>query len=179
MSRHEHNYSCTAADGHRQIVAFLTEGDFVGVGFPRHEDCALEAVTDCELHLIERRVLDDQRKRDAELEHHIQQQVADALVRAQELVGLLGYRSVTGRLAAFLQREAERPRLVTVTASDEFRLRIPRQDLASFLATSTESICRSLYKLDRTAAIRLLRPDRYVILDNKLLETFADGDAIR
>ncbi|SFP50366.1 Crp/Fnr family transcriptional regulator [Tranquillimonas alkanivorans] len=167
----------TTDDGHRQIVAFLTPSDVFGGAFSEHEDYAVEAVTDATVRQLDRRAVEELLNRRPCLERQFMQRSLRALHRARELVSLLGYRSVRQRLAGFLLAELGHPRVTTLRPGDDLTLEIPRLDLANYLATSPESVCRSLRDLDRHGLITILDPGRFVIRDRQGLRQLAEGRA--
>jgi CRP/FNR family transcriptional regulator len=103
-----------------------------------------------------------------EADHTLAPAILDGLAgRVRELLAQvedLALRSVTGRLARFLLQQVENPALASPT--------VTRTLIASYLATTPETISRALRALEEREAIRFDR-HRIKILDAELLREVA------
>lgn len=159
------------ADGERQISAFFFAGDQIGLPVSETYRFTAEAVTSV-LYV-----------RHSRLRWH------EALIRSCREDGrllpsicaeqdpifrrgiIIGRNSVLVRISAFLVSMIDR--LPEVDGALLFPL--PQTDVAAYLATSPESVCRGFRQLREMGVIAMPRRDRLVIRDRAWLETIASG----
>jgi CRP-like cAMP-binding protein len=159
------------ADGERQISAFFFAGDQIGLPVSDCYRFTAEAVTNV-LYV-----------RHSRLRWH------EALIRSCNEEGrllpsicaeqdpifrrgiIIGRNSVLVRICAFLVSMIDR--LPEVDGALFFPL--PQVDIAAYLATAPESVCRGFRQLREMGVIAMPRRDRLVIKDRIWLETIASG----
>lgn len=143
-------------DGHRHLTGFYFPGDVIGTSAERFPASA-EAVTPCTL-------ISHPRNETAALSIPSER----ALESAERYVALLGHRSATERIAAFILQISRRP-----TLGDRVPLPMSRSDIADHLGLTIHTISRTLTDLARR---RVVVPDgrfHLRILDRDALNTLA------
>lgn len=85
---------------------------------------------------------------------------------------ILGRVGIQARLAAFFGYAL--PRLPRAGSFAQFEF--SKCDIASCLATSPETLCRSLRQLHEIEVIAMPRKDRLQLLDGARMEAMAEGD---
>lgn len=159
-------------EGDRQIMAFFFPGDLVGLPLSDTHRYSAEAVSGVRFarHSAEKFQMGFP-VRDVTPEGTPQ-----AIWREEKAFiarGLiLGRGGVQARVAAFLAYLSDR--LPVSNGMLEFI--IPQGDVASYLATSPETICRTLRRLREDRIIAMPRKDRLQILDRHRLDQIADGE---
>jgi len=150
--------------GERQVVAFFWPGDTMGIEQVGGFAYSAEAVTRCHLRCLppECRPGNSALGSECNIVHEL-----------LNLVTVLGRKSVISRVAWFLLRV--RPRLPKAANTDEFRFEIPQSDVADYLGTSKETVCRMLSEFRERGLIEL--PTRRTIrfLDERSLDAIARG----
>jgi CRP/FNR family transcriptional regulator, nitrogen fixation regulation protein len=138
------------SDGRRQIHSFYVAGDVFGLEAGTHHRLSAEAVTDCTVVAYRRRGLEALAAQDERLVQRFFSYALQCLERAQEHSLVLGRRSATQKLAAFLlEMASKRP-------SDEIiDLAMTRQDIADYLGLTIETVSRTLWQLERDGVITL------------------------
>jgi CRP/FNR family transcriptional regulator len=143
------------ADGRRQIVGFLSAGDFLGLASGDRYAFSAEALTPgaaCRFRKTEyRRLLTEM----PELEHALLDRAAHELKAAHDQMLLLGRKTATERLASFLVSLSER----NLRAGRDGRLidlPMTRAEIADYLGLTTETVSRHTTRLKTRGVIRLL-----------------------
>ncbi|MEI9916221.1 MAG: helix-turn-helix domain-containing protein [Methylovirgula sp.] len=138
------------SDGRRQIDAFYKAGDVFGFEPGGLHGFSAEAVRDCTLISYRRRGLEALAANDEGLLAQLFSYAMQSLARAQEHALLLGRRSATEKVAAFLIDgidESNGGRIVN--------LAMTRQDIADYLGLTIETVSRTLSQLERDALIEI------------------------
>ena len=158
-----------SSDGNRQVMAFFFPGDFLGIRLRPHHRFSAEAV-DRLLYIC--RSPDDLQ---ADLTHDRQDQCAaneaiwreeKAFMRRGQILGRVG---ALARVSAFLAYVA--PHLTR--DDDVIAFPFPQADIASYLALTPETVCRTLRQLRECEVIEMPRKDRIVIQDARQLARIA------
>lgn len=165
--------SKTAPDGREQILHIMEPGDifgeivlFVGGPYP----ATAETVEDSEIGMIRNQDIEDLIRRNGEVALTMLKIMARRLKEAQAKIRDLALKDTPGRTAGLLLRLAQ-----TSGVKGDEGIRVPldlsRQELASMIGTSRETITRILCELDRQGIINL---DRYeiTIRDPERLKTW-------
>jgi CRP/FNR family transcriptional regulator len=164
----------TIPDGRQQIVDLVYPGEFFGRAAGSISVCAVEAATDAELCVIDRRAFETLMLQYPELEHRMLAVVFDELAIARARGLILGCLTTQERIASFLMIALRRrERVLAGVAKPAHKrmavLQITRHDLARYLSTSVETISRTLHLFAREGVIRLVDHDHFEILDCEAL----------
>lgn len=143
------------SDGRRQIVGFLSPGDFLGLATGDQYAFSAEALTSgsaCRFRKTDyRKILLEM----PDLEHALLDRAAHELKAAHDQMLLLGRKTAMERLASFLVNLSDRAR----RAGGEGRLiELPmtRAEIADYLGLTTETVSRNTTRLKTRGVIRLL-----------------------
>jgi CRP-like cAMP-binding protein len=154
-------------DGHRQLTGFHYPGDIFGIE-SGHYSSSAEAVTAVVLRRSPRGTGEESRLSAATF---VQEAYQSALDKAQACIFLLGRRTATERMAAFLLATAQR------FADDKaFALPMSRSDIADHLGLTIHTVSRTLSEFVRRNLIRLDGPQSITILNHAGLSQLANGD---
>lgn len=158
-------------DGNRQVMALFFPGDMLGLPLARDHRYSAEAVNDLlyvrhspsRWHtLLSRMCREENRLLDA-----VWGEEQSFLVRSL----ILGRTGMLSRMAAFILMTAGK-----LPQSDGvLQFALPQTDIASYLATSPETVCRSLRQLREYRIIAMPRRDRLKILAPDRLAIIAEG----
>ena len=156
-------------EGERQIVGFFFAGDQIGLPFTQSYRYSAEAITDVSyvsqtddnwrIALVESCRSDGKMLRIIGAEQN-------AFYRRGRL---LSRSNVLSRTAAFLVSIIDK--LPEQNGLMDFRL--PQIDIANYLATSPETVCRSLRKLRELEVIEMPNHDCLMINDSQILDMIA------
>lgn len=159
-------------EGDRQVTGFFFAGDQIGI-----------PVTDCYRFTAEA-VTDLRYLRHSRLRWH------EALIRSCKEEGrmlptvcteqdpifqrgmILGRSGIQVRLCAFLASILDR---LPIGADGTLQVPLPQIDIAAYLATSPESVCRVLRHLREQGVVAMPRRDQLEIIDPDRLEALAAG----
>ncbi len=160
-------------DGDRQIAAFFFNGDQIGLPVSDRYRFTAEAVTDLHYVRCSRGSWNEALIRSCRDEGRLLPSICaeqDPILRRGIIIGRSG---VLTRVCAFLVSIADR------LASDHggLVLPLPQADIAAYLATTPESVCRAFRQLREMGVISMARRDRLVICDHAELESMAAGNA--
>jgi CRP/FNR family transcriptional regulator, nitrogen fixation regulation protein len=146
-------------DGRRKIGGFYLSGDMLGVQVDDEHTFSAEAITDCEVLLINRRLIMARVAREAVVARELLRLIGHELERAQDHILLLT-KSAEERLASFLLEMAG-------PASDGNTIDLPmtRHDIGEYLGLSIETVCRMLTHLEATGTIEVHA--RQIVLRNR------------
>jgi CRP/FNR family nitrogen fixation transcriptional regulator len=151
-------------DGRRLIGAFYLPGDIFGLQPTERHLFSAEAINDAEIFVINRNEVTRLAAQENAVAGALWAHVANELHRTQNHLFLLK-KSAAERLATFLLEMNDRIQL-----SDENGLPMTRQDIADYLALSSETISRVLTKLESASAIALRTTRHIVLRDRAVLE---------
>jgi CRP/FNR family transcriptional regulator, anaerobic regulatory protein len=136
-------------DGRDQVTGFHMAGEILGmdgIGNNRHT-ADLIALEDSDVCVIPYARLEEPR-----LQRQLQRVMSRELVRDQGVMMLLGTMRAEERLAAFLLNLSQRF-VARGYASDEFHLRMTRDEIGSYLGLSLETVSRLFSRFDDEALI--------------------------
>jgi len=154
-----------SSDGRRQILNFYLPGDVFGLECGKQHTLSAEAVTDCDLALVRRSLIDTAAKQDATAAQAVIGMMQRQLQNAQEHALVLGRRGAGERVAAFLLQFADR-----VTAQCDIDLPMSRADIADYLALTIETVSRAFTQMERAHTIALPSSRHVVVRDRCALE---------
>lgn len=163
------------ADGRRQVIDFLDQGEVFGLTGGERHPYSVEAITSVILIRYSRRALEAAIDHDAAVARAAFDLACWELHRAQQHMLLLGRKTAEERVASFLLRLADGcpgARLVSLPMS--------RQDIADHLGLTIETVSRTITRLRRAGLIslagrQLVRLDR----PERLRALAEDGSEIR
>lgn len=150
-----------SSDGRRQIVAFSLPGDVFGLELGEAHSFTAEAVTDAEIVLVRRSLIEKAVREDIAVARALLQHTSSELQEAQTHALMLGRKGAGERVAAFLLRLSER-----IAAHDEIDLPMSRADIADHLALTIETVSRAFTQLERDKCIAL-PSSRHVVMRNR------------
>lgn len=161
-------------DGRRQITGFLQPGDFCGIATDGTYAYSAEALEPSEICSMPRKKLEAVFGRHPELERRLLAIISHELSVAQDQMLLLGRKTATERLAAFLLRQSERNERLRWPA-DPVHLPMSRADIADYLGLTIETVSRTFTKLREEGAIRLPGKTVVELADIERLRALAEG----
>lgn len=142
-------------DGRRQIVGFLSAGDFLGLATGDRYAFSAEALgagSACRFRKTDyRRILREM----PELEHALLDRAAHELKAAHDQMLLLGRKTATERLASFLVGLSDRARRAGESGR-LIELPMTRAEIADYLGLTTETVSRITTRLKTRGVIRLM-----------------------
>lgn len=150
------------SDGRRQIDAFYLVGDMFGFETGAVHRLSAEAVSECAVVAYRWRGLDALASADDRTARQFLSYAMQNLRRAQEHSLLLGRRSASQKVAAFLMDMADRG-----LGDQLIDLAMARQDMADYLGLTIETVSRTLSQLEREGTISLPSARR-VCINNRV-----------
>jgi CRP/FNR family transcriptional regulator, nitrogen fixation regulation protein len=149
------------SDGRRQIDAFHLPGEIFGFDAGARHRLSAEAVSDCVVAAYRWRAVEAPGEIDDRLAAQFFGYAMRNLQRAQEHSLLLGCRSASQKVAAFLVEMGDR------AACDHIiDLAMARQDIADYLGLTIETVSRTMTRLVSDRAIGL-PTTRHIVLRNR------------
>lgn len=168
--------SAVDEDGVERIVALVHPAGFLGQLFAATTALDAVALTDARLCVFPRlpfeRLLADHPK----LTRTILERTQAELEASRALTRLIGRRDVKARLSGLLLALARAASLSPCGLAQEFDLILSREEIASLLGTTIESVSRRLTELERDGLIERTGARGMVIRDAPALER---GEAFR
>jgi CRP/FNR family nitrogen fixation transcriptional regulator len=134
-------------DGRRQIGGFYLPGDVFGIEVGAEHSFSAEAVTECQVLLINRRRVMARAARETAVARELWRLMGHELGRVQDHILLL-IKSAEERVASFLLEMAG-------PVSETIDLPMTRQDIGEYLGLTIETVSRTLAHLEATAAIEV------------------------
>ena len=161
-------------EGDRQVIAFFFAGDQIGLPLSERYRFTAEAVTDllyvCHSRLHWHEALIRSCREEGRLLPSICAEQDPSFRRGM----ILGRSGVLVRLCAFLISVVDR---LPIDEGGTALLPLPQIDIAAYLATSPESICRAFRQMREMGLIAMPRRDQIAITDRARLEAIASGTA--
>jgi len=162
-----------ASDGHKQVMAFLYPGDFIGFddeGVYSVSARALQPLSACSWHVKDLERLGEE---SPELKARIHKIAVHILARTMDQIFVLGRKNAVEKIAYFLLYIHER-QMRLGTRQDEFQLPMTRADVADYLGITMETVSRSLSRLKKTGCVDLTINWSVRIIDHDRLAEIAD-----
>ncbi len=148
--------SITDGNNHEQVVAFYMPGDIFGldaIDTGRHQ-CATVALEDSSICEMRYFALEKLRHTIPALQQLLQKVMGAEIVRAHNIMLLLGAMRAEQRVAAFLLDLSKRF-FARGYSGTQFRLPMARHEIGSYLGLTIESVSRTLSRLDATRIISI------------------------
>ena len=160
------------SDGRRQIDAFHLPGDLFGfISGPTHRLTA-EAILDTVLMVFKRRALEYFAKSNTEVARQLWQLTANNLEHAEEHMLLLGRKTATERVAAFLlEMDGRKQRVGAIS------LPMPRRDIADYLGLTLETVSRIISQLQADGMVERSTARRITVQKHAKLRLLGSDDA--
>ena len=161
------------ADGRRQVVEFLSEGQFFGFGQDTY-NCFAEALSDSVIAAYSLGELEDLASQKPEVSAWLLGQARLKMQTAQQHVVLLARSRAVSRLATFICQWLgdEKPDLVEENC---VHLPMTRKDMADYLGMSFETVSRAFSELKRFGVISLPTAYDVIVHDTGRLADIAEG----
>src|SRR5882672_8731807 len=149
-------------DGRRQIADFLLAGNFFGILDSVEYGFSAEAVTDIVLIAYPRTQIDRLSATKPGVVNRIFAVLTDQFLSMQGHLVVLGCRNAKERLASFLLHLADRSSTVP---GERLELPMGRQDIASHLGLTIETVSRALGELKREKAVIIPNLNQIILQD--------------
>ncbi len=159
-------------EGERQVTAFFFAGDQIGLPVAERYRFTAEAVTDLLYVRYSRPRWHEAFIRSCREEGRLLPSICaeqDPIFRRGMILGRHG---ILVRVCAFLVSIIDR---LPTSADGRLLLPLPQVDIAAYLATSPETICRAMRQLREQRIIAMTRRDQVEITDRDRLEAIAGG----
>ena len=168
--------SSQTADGREQILGVAYPSDFLGRPFGGSTPYGVEALTNAQVCVFERREFDRFAKDHPRLEHKLLERTLSELDRTRRWMLLLGRMNAEQKLASFLLQAADRATEMgaQVNDNDSFDLMLSRQQVADILGLTIETVSRQMTKMKAQGLIDLPSRRTVTILDREALEDRAE-----
>ncbi|WP_084462795.1 helix-turn-helix domain-containing protein [Oceanibaculum pacificum] len=163
------------ADGRRQIVGFLSAGDFIGIAVNDRYLYSAETVTPVTVCRFAKSkfktVLEDY----PALEKRLFLMAKNELAAAQDQILLLGRKTARERIASFLVMMDKRGAQPKGAALHAVHLPMSRSDIADYLGLTIETVSRTFTQFRNDGLIRLEGISGVTLLDPDGLAELAEG----
>lgn len=164
--------SSQTSDGREQILGIAYPSDFLGRPFGGSTPYGVEALTDAQVCVFERRDFDRFAREHPALEHKLLERTLSELDRTRKWMLLLGRMNAEQKLASFLLQSEERAGGADENGS--FDLQLSRQQIADILGLTIETVSRQLTRMKAEGLIDLPSRRTVTILDRQALEDRAE-----
>lgn len=164
-------------DGRRQVIGFGYAGSFLGVSAAENFAFSADAIEPIRMCRLSRRGLLRLLSDTDAMKQRLLEIAVSKLALAREHLVMLGRKTPLERVASFLLFQAKRPQPRGVLPP---RIHLPmrRLDIADYLGTTVETVCRSLTKLAKLGVIAIPNAHEVVILDHRYLELMEQGASL-
>ncbi|WP_295537016.1 Crp/Fnr family transcriptional regulator [uncultured Thioclava sp.] len=153
-------------DGRRQIVGLVVPGDIVGERVCRRSDMSLEAATDATIYWFDRKVYDALLRSDPLLRRKHYLNSMAQVDRLRWLTLMIGALRPNERVATLLlSGKFFMPWRAQSHDRGVLTLALNRRDIADMLATTPETICRTLKAFEKEGLIEMIDPVQVRVLD--------------
>lgn len=159
-------------DGRRQIADFLVEGAIFGIIDRAEYGFSAEAVTDVVLISYPRSQVDRLSATKAGVVDHILAVLTERFIAMQRHLVVLGCQNAKERVASFLLLLADR---CNAMPGDRLDLPMGRQDIASHLGLTIETVCRAITELKREGSVIVPTLNQIILKDPHALRMLAEG----
>lgn len=162
-------------DGRRQIADFLLPETIFGIIDRGEYGFSAEAVTDVVLVAYPRVQIDRLTATSAGVADRVFAVLTEQFMGIQRHLVVLGCQSAKERVASFLLLLSDRS---SAKPGDRLDLPMSRQDIASHLGLTIETVCRAITELKREGLIAIPSLNQIVINDSRALRTLAEGPQV-
>ncbi len=162
------------ADGRRQVLGFLLQGDFLGLTAGSAYDLGVEALTPVQVCRFPRPAFRRLLLETPQLEQELLSRASDELLAARAHLTLLGRKTAIERVTSFLLHLADRQARLGGSA-ELVELPMTRTDIADYLGLTPETVSRSLSMIKRLKAVQIVGTDAVRLLKRPMLEDLAEA----
>lgn len=159
-------------DGRRQIADFLLPGAIFGIIDRGEYGFSAEAVSDVVLVSYPRGQIDRLCATKTGVIDHIFAALTEQFMAMQRHLVVLGCQTAKERVASFLLLLADRSRALP---GDRLNLPMGRQDIASHLGLTIETVCRAIAELKRDGIVVVPSLNQIILKDSGALRRLAEG----
>lgn len=153
------------SDGRRQVVGFHLAGEIFGLERGGLHLASAEAVSDCEVILIRRTVIEKASSANGEVARWLLGLANEELVRLREHMMRLGRKTAAERVAAFLlEMDGRCPN------GGGMALPMSRGDIADYLGLTVETVSRVLSQYERCGIIAMTHCRQILLRDRRALQ---------
>lgn len=152
-------------DGRRQIGGFHLPGDYFGFELGEQHVLTAEATVDSKILLFKRSQVEALATRSIEAARTLWMMTADHLRHAEDHMLLLGRKTATERLAAFLLEMDER-----LGRTGVVELPMSRRDIADYLGLTLETVSRGISQFQANGVVQLVDARHVVLVKRRKLE---------
>jgi CRP-like cAMP-binding protein len=164
---------CThTRDGRRQIADFLVPGAIFGIIDRGEYGFSAEAVSDVVMISYPRSQIDRLSATKPEVIDHIFAALTDQFMVMQRHLVVLGCQNAKERVASFLLMLADR---CNAMPGDRIDLPMGRQDIASHLGLTIETVCRAITELKREGSVVVPTLNQIILKNLRALRMLAEG----
>lgn len=164
------------ADGRQQIVGLQFAPDFLGTPFLRECSLSAEAVTNVDLCVFPRALIERLAAEAPDLQRRLHVETLKKLCAARDWMLTLGRKTAKERVANFLYLVATRINFEDGPAR-EFDLPLSRADIADYLGLTIETVSRQITRLRKEGVIRVENRRRIIVPDIRRLMKNASIDS--
>jgi CRP/FNR family transcriptional regulator len=161
------------SDGRRQVIGFVTGGQFIGLGAQAYYSFTAEALDEVNVCRFERSRFDDLLAQFPALEQKMLAAACNDLALAQAQMLSLGRKTALERLASFLLEWYDRS---MVEGAAVPMLPMGRRDIADYLGLTIETVSRCLTVLRKRRLIKIVADYDVVIIHHAALRTIGAGE---
>lgn len=161
-------------DGKEQILHILSEGDFFGeleLIKPSKYGFNSKAIEDAKICTLTKEEMKDIMMKNPEIGIKVLETVGERLSKVENLVQNLATNDVDSRMA-YLIIELMEKYGENVEGNISVKLPISREDMASFIGVTRETISRKLKKLEDENLIKIIGTKTIIIIDEEGLKNY-------
>ncbi len=160
-----------SSTGHRQVLAFLFPGDFVGLSNSEYFEYGVKTLGNFTAYEFNQQKLLALAEDAPQLKRNIKDISANVLAHALDQVYVLGQKKADERLCFLVMELLQR---MPGATPGKLELPMTRQDIADYLGLTVETVSRSLAKLKREGILSI--PSRHVLRVENLDEVMHLAD---
>lgn len=162
-----------SADGGEQILGLAYPSDFLGRPFGETAPYGVEALTEAQICVFERKDFDRFARDHPRLEHKLLERTLTELDRSRRWMMLLGRMNAGQKVASFLLELTDRVGKAGAGGETFVTLPLSRQQMADVLGLTIETVSRQLSRLRSAGLIDTPSRREIVLRDRRELEELA------
>ncbi|WP_306094924.1 Crp/Fnr family transcriptional regulator [Qipengyuania flava] len=162
-----------SADGGEQILGLAYPSDFLGRPFGETAPYGVEALTEAQICVFERKDFDRFARDHPRLEHKLLERTLTELDRSRRWMMLLGRMNARQKVASFLLELTDRVGKAGAGGETFVTLPLSRQQMADVLGLTIETVSRQLSRLRSAGLIDTPSRREIVLRDRRELEELA------
>ncbi|MBW3167912.1 Crp/Fnr family transcriptional regulator [Qipengyuania flava] len=162
-----------SADGGEQILGLAYPSDFLGRPFGETVPYGVEALTEAQICVFERKDFDRFARDHPRLEHKLLERTLTELDRSRRWMMLLGRMNAGQKVASFLLELTDRLGKAGAGGESFVTLPLSRQQMADVLGLTIETVSRQLSRLRSAGLIDTPSRREIVLRDRRQLEELA------